>query len=54
MIADEFRKQAERCRAHAESATKNADRAFWLLLAQNWQTMAEEAEQVSPVGSPVS
>ena len=40
----EFRKHAGRCRLQAESATEMADRAFWLLLAENWQKLAEESE----------
>ena len=41
----EFRKHAGRCRLKAESATQMADRAFWLLLAENWQQLAEETEE---------
>jgi hypothetical protein len=44
-VADEYRKQAERCRARAESSRKPADRAFWLLLAENWQRLAQSAEE---------
>ena len=41
----EFRKHAGRCRAEAENATEMADRAFWLLLAENWQKLAQESEE---------
>jgi hypothetical protein len=43
-VDNEFRKHAGRCRLQAESAIKMADRAFWLLLAENWQKLAEEFE----------
>ena len=28
----------------AENSPKTADRAFWLLLAENWQFLAQEME----------
>ena len=28
----------------AEATSKPADKAFWLLLAQNWQTLVEDME----------
>jgi hypothetical protein len=40
----EFRKHAGRCRLEAENAAEMADRAFWLLLAENWQKLAQESE----------
>jgi hypothetical protein len=43
-VTYEFRKHAGRCRSQAESATQMADKAFWLLLAENWQKLAEEFE----------
>jgi hypothetical protein len=43
-VEDEFRKHAERCRRTAEASTKTADRAFWLLLAENWQRLAQDRE----------
>ena len=44
-IEDEYRREAERCRVQAERAPKSADRAFWLMLAQNWQTLAQQSER---------
>jgi hypothetical protein len=44
-VADEFRKNAERCRVEAERATETADRAFWLLLAENWQKLAQDSSE---------
>lgn len=44
-VADEYRKQAERCRVRAESSRKSTDRAFWLLLAENWQRLAQGLEE---------
>ena len=44
-VEDEYRKHAERCAAQAESSTEPADRAFWLLLAQNWQLLAQDSDQ---------
>jgi hypothetical protein len=43
-VEDEYRKHADRCRFLAESSPKQADRAFWLLLAQNWQLLAQDSE----------
>jgi hypothetical protein len=43
-VEQEFRTHARRCRLQAEGAIKTADRAFWLLLAENWQKLAEEFE----------
>jgi hypothetical protein len=39
---DLFRKHVDRCRLHAEMSSKAADRAFWLLLAQSWQLLAQD------------
>jgi hypothetical protein len=47
-VEDEFRKHAERCRLLAECSSKPADRAFWLLLAQNWQLLAQDMEAEPP------
>jgi hypothetical protein len=44
-VADEYRKQAERCRARAESSPKPADCAFWLSLAEKWQLLAQDLEE---------
>jgi hypothetical protein len=43
-VEDEYRKHADRCRFLAECSPKMADRAFWLLLAQNWQLLAQDSE----------
>ena len=43
-VEDEYRKHADRCRFLAECSPKQADRAFWLLLAQNWQLLAQDSE----------
>ncbi|HEX3339721.1 MAG TPA: hypothetical protein VHT68_11185 [Pseudolabrys sp.] len=47
-LMDQFRKHADRCRLHAEMSSKPADRAFWLLLAQNWQLLAQDMEAEPP------
>jgi len=47
-VEDEFRKHAERCRLMAEASTKTADRGFWLLLAENWQRLAQDTEAKPP------
>jgi hypothetical protein len=47
-IEDEFRKHAERCRIMAEASDKADDRAFWLLLAQSWQMLAQDMEAEPP------
>ena len=49
-IADEFRKNAERCRAEAENAAELGDRAFWLLLAESWQKLAQEPDVAQQEG----
>jgi hypothetical protein len=43
-IRHEFRKHAERCRLGSETAVNRADRAFWLLLAEGWQKLAQDYE----------
>jgi hypothetical protein len=40
-VADAYRQQAERCRKRAEQVIKPEDGAFWLLLAEKWQTLAQ-------------
>jgi hypothetical protein len=45
---DEYRKHADRCWFLAECSSKPADRAFWLLLAQNWQLLAQDMEVEPP------
>jgi hypothetical protein len=43
-IHDQFRKHAERCRLMAEKSARPADRAFWLLLVENWQLLAQDSQ----------
>jgi hypothetical protein len=43
-IADAYRQQAERCRKRAEESIKPEDGAFWLLLAEKWQLLAQALE----------
>ena len=43
-VNDQFRKHAERCRMMAEKSPRPADRAFWLLLAENWQLLAQDSQ----------
>jgi hypothetical protein len=42
--ADDFRKQAEDCRAFAARARKPIDKASWLRLAEDWLKLADEAD----------
>jgi hypothetical protein len=42
--AAEYREQAETCRRHAAAATRAQDKAAWLKLAGQWQTLAEQVE----------
>ena len=44
-VADEFRKQAEACRKRAELSVKQEDTAFWLLMAESWQKLAQSDEE---------
>jgi hypothetical protein len=44
-VTDEYRKQAEACRKRAETSPKPEDRAFWLLLAENWRKLAQDLEE---------
>ena len=46
-LSDEYRKEAVRCHKNAESSLKEADRAFWLLLAANWLKLAEDRDKIS-------
>ena len=48
MVEDAFRKHAEGCRLMAGASTTTADRAFWLLLAESWQTLAQDREAEPP------
>jgi hypothetical protein len=44
-VEDEYRKHGDKCVFLAECSPKTADRAFWLLLAQNWQLLAQDSEE---------
>ena len=41
---EQYRDEAERARQTAKQAVSARDRAFWLALAANWETLAKEAE----------
>jgi hypothetical protein len=43
-VHDQFRRHAERCRLMAEKSPRPADSAFWLLLAENWQLLAQDSQ----------
>ena len=45
--AEEYRRKAQECVAHAQRVSSAADKATWLQMAENWQRLAENAE-----GSP--
>jgi hypothetical protein len=51
--SDEFRKQAEDCREWARRALRAQDKAFWLKLAEDWQKLAEKADQSARPQHPV-
>jgi hypothetical protein len=51
--SDEFRKQAEDCREWARRALRPQDKVFWLKLAEDWQRMAEQADQSARPQDPV-
>jgi hypothetical protein len=40
----EYRQNAEECREQASRAIRTEDKARWLKLAQDWQTLAEVAD----------
>ena len=46
-LTDEYRMQAERCRENAESSLKEADTAFWPLLAESWLKLAQDRDKTS-------
>jgi hypothetical protein len=46
-VTDEYRKQAEQCRKNAEGSLKQEDKAFWLLLAENWLKFAQNCDETS-------
>jgi hypothetical protein len=43
--AEEFRKQADDCRALAARAIKPIDKASWLRLAEDWLKLAQAADK---------
>lgn len=47
-IEDEVRKYAETCRVMAAASAKVTDRVFWLMLAQDWQMLAQDMEAEPP------
>jgi hypothetical protein len=51
-VEDEYRKHADKSRFLAECSPKRTDRAFWLLLAQNWQLLAQDMEAEPPDEQP--
>jgi hypothetical protein len=40
-----YRQKAEECRRQAENAISSVDKEAWLLLAEEWSKMAQEAER---------
>jgi hypothetical protein len=44
LSGDEYRRQAEECRAKAESASRPEHKAQWLKLAQEYLSLAESAD----------
>jgi gluconate kinase len=45
--ADDFRTQAEEARQTAARSLKPDDKAFWLRTAEDWMTLAQEADEMS-------
>jgi hypothetical protein len=43
--ADQYRMQAEDARKTAGRSIRPEDKAFWLLLAQDWNRLAQEIDQ---------
>jgi hypothetical protein len=41
--AEEYRRKAQECVAHAQRAANAGDKATWLQMAENWQRLAESA-----------
>ena len=52
--ADDFRKQAEEARQTAASSLKSGDKVFWLRLAEDWMTLAQEADEMRKRPAPLS
>jgi hypothetical protein len=44
VAAEQYRNEAEKARQTANEGVGARDRAFWLALAANWETLAKEAE----------
>ena len=42
--AEEFRKNADKCRQQAAKAINHLDKERWLKIAEHWLQMAQEAE----------
>jgi hypothetical protein len=42
--ATDYRNRVELCRRAAEAASRAQDKAAWLKLAEQWQTLAEQVE----------
>jgi hypothetical protein len=42
---DEFRKRAEQARQNAAQCPDKTDKAFWLNIARDWETLAESADK---------
>jgi hypothetical protein len=42
-----YRRKAEECRQKAFEAARSEDKAQWLLLAENWRVLAENAERAA-------
>jgi gluconate kinase len=51
--ADDFRTQAEEARQTAARSLKPDDKAFWLRLAEDWMTLAQEADEMSKRPAPL-
>ena len=47
-----YRLKAEECRQQAERSTLSTDKAHWLRLAEDWQTLAESVEQAESRWTP--
>ncbi len=43
--AEEYRNQAESCRQTAMRAQSDANKTYWLKLAEDWEKLAQSAEQ---------
>jgi hypothetical protein len=50
--ADEFRRHAEQCRAWADKAPGDDQKAMWLKLAEHWDHLADSLEPASETNIP--